>query len=327
MIELIWPWAFAILLLPLVLRFLIPARTASEAALNVPHIESFVFTQQEGSGGSSHRSFFLVIIALLAWLSLATALARPQWTGEPTVLPTLSRDLVLAIDISGSMGQADMNVSGRQYTRLAVVKHAVQDFVEKRDGDRIGVVLFGSLPYVYVPLTPDVTTASQMLEDAPIGIAGRSTAIGDSLGLAIKQILNHPADHRVVVLLTDGVNNFGELDPADAAELAAASDVRVYTIGIVPPRSGIGFFAPFQRQSDAVDEELLQAIATKTGGAYYRAENLNALLAIYEEIDALEPIENEGQTVRPMRALYHYPLALALALFALAWLLHARRNV
>ena len=175
------------------------------------------------------------------------------------MLPTLSRDLVLAIDISGSMGQGDMSVGGKQYTRLAIVKHAVQDFVEKRDGDRIGIVLFGSVPYVYVPLTPDVSTASQMLTDAPIGIAGRSTAIGDSLGLAIKQILNHPADHRVVVLMTDGVNNFGELEPMDAAELAAASDVTVYTIGIVPPTSSLGFFAPFQRQTDAVDEEVLQS--------------------------------------------------------------------
>ncbi|MCY4129940.1 MAG: VWA domain-containing protein [Gammaproteobacteria bacterium] len=327
MIELIWPWAFAILLLPLVVRFLIPARTAREAALNVPHVDAFVFSQQEIGSGSNHRSIFLFIIACLAWLSLATALSRPQWTGEPTLLPTLSRDLVLAIDISGSMGQGDMSVSGRQYTRLAVVKHAVQDFVEKRDGDRIGIVLFGSVPYVYVPLTPDVSTASQMLTDAPIGIAGRSTAIGDSLGLAIKQILNHPADHRVVVLMTDGVNNFGELEPMDAAELAAASDVTVYTIGIVPPESSLGFFAPFQRRTDAVDEELLKEIAAKTGGKYYKADDLNGLLAIYEDIDALEPIENEGQTVRPRRALYHYPLGLALALFALAWLLYSRRNV
>lgn len=327
MIELVWPWAFAILLLPLLVRFLVPARTASEAALNVPHIDAFVFTQQEIGRGSNQRSALLFIIACLAWLSLATALARPQWTGEPTVLPTLSRDLVLAIDISGSMGQGDMNVNGRQYTRLAIVKHAVQDFVEKRDGDRIGIVLFGSVPYVYVPLTPDVNTASQMLTDAPIGIAGRSTAIGDSLGLAIKQILNHPADHRVVVLMTDGVNNFGELDPNDAADLAAASDVTVYTIGIVPAASGLGFFAPFRRQTPAVDEELLNEIAAKTGGKYYKADDLNGLLAIYEEIDALEPIENEGQTVRPQRALYHYPLTLALALFALSWLLYARRNV
>ena len=327
MIELLWPWAFAILLLPLLVRILIPARASSEAALTVPHVESFVFTQQEIGSSTNQRSGFLYIITLLAWLALATALARPQWTGEPTVLPTLSRDLVLAIDISGSMGQGDMSVNGRQYTRLAIVKHAVQEFVEQRNGDRIGIVLFGSLPYVYVPLTPDVATASQMLADAPIGIAGRSTAIGDSLGLAIKQILNHPADHRVVVLMTDGVNNFGELEPLDATELAIASDVTVYTIGIVPPRSGLGFFAPFQRQSDAVDEELLRSIASKTGGKYYKADDLNGLLAIYEEIDALEPIENEGQTVRPMRALYHYPLALAIALFALTWLLHTRRNV
>ncbi len=327
MIELIWPWAFAILALPLLIRFLIPPRAANESALSVPQVEAFTFVQQEIGGGSSQRSVLLFIIVCLAWLSLATALARPQWTGEPTVLPTLSRDLVLAIDISGSMGQADMTVNGRQYTRLAVVKHAVQDFVEKRDGDRIGIVLFGSLPYVYVPLTPDVSTASRMLEDAPIGIAGRSTAIGDSLGLAIKQILNHPADHRVVVLMTDGVNNFGELDPSDATELAIASDVTIYTIGVVPPPGGLGFFSAFQRQSDAVDEELLMEIAEKTGGKYYKADDLNALLAIYEEIDALEPIENEGKTVRPMRALYHYPLALALALFALTWLLYTRRYV
>lgn len=326
MIELLWPWAFAILALPLLVRLLMPPRTTSEAALTVPHVEAFMFEQSTTTGKTRTFPVILLIMACLAWLSLATAFARPQWTGAPTMLPTESRDLILAIDISGSMGQDDMVVSGRSYTRLAVVKHAVQNFIEQRGGDRIGVVLFGSLPYVYVPLTPDIGTASAMLEDAPIGIAGRSTAIGDSLGLAIKQLLNHPADHRVVVLMTDGVSNFGELDPRDAAELALASEVTVYTIGIVPPDTSRGFFAPLRRQAENVDEELMQEIAAKTGGKYYKAQNLDALTAIYEEIDMLEPIDQDGQLVRPTRALFHYPLAAALALFVLCWLVSLHRR-
>ncbi len=327
MIELLWPWAFLVLALPLLVRFALPPRTIVQAALNVPHVKAFEFDKQAKDGRSrSVKSLFLLGIACLAWLALVTALARPQWSGEATSIPTLKRDIVLAIDISGSMGQEDMNVTGRQFTRLAVVKHAVQNFVERRLGDRIGIVLFGSLPYVYVPLTPDVRTASRMLENAPIGIAGRSTAIGDSLGLAIKQLLNHPVDHRVVVLLTDGENNAGELEPMDAAELAAASDVTVYTIGIVPGNDSLGFWLPWQRQS-GVDEELLQQIAETTGGAYFKATDLDSLLAIYNEIEALEPIEQKGLVVRPVRALFHYPLALALALFALAWFINIRRHV
>ena len=326
MIELIWPWAFAILALPLTAHVLLRPRTSAEAALHVPHVEAFLLAGDNRQGAARTNSRMLMLIACLAWLGLATALARPQWTGEATVLPTITRDLVLVIDISGSMGQDDMYVDGRRYTRLAVVKHAVRNFIEQRDGDRIGLVMFGSLPYVYVPLTQDVRTAGRMLQDAPIGIAGRSTAIGDSLGLAIKQLLNHPADHRVVVLLTDGSNNFGELDPADAAELAAASDVKVYTIGIAPTHKTTGFFAPIPQRTENVDDDVLQAIAETTGGKFYRANDLNGLLAIYDEIDALEPIEQEGQLVRPTRALFHYPLSLALAFFVLYWLLNATRH-
>ncbi|MYD42836.1 MAG: VWA domain-containing protein [Gammaproteobacteria bacterium] len=326
MIELLWPWAFVILALPIAVRFLMPPHASNEAALNVPHVEAFMFDQSALANQAKASSLLLLAIACIAWLALATALARPQWTGAATVLPSSNRDLVLAIDISGSMGQQDMRVTGRNYTRIAVVKHAVQDFVEQRDGDRIGIVLFGSLPYVYVPLTPDIGTASEMLEDAPIGIAGRSTAIGDSLGLAVKQLLNHPADHRVVVLMTDGKSNFGELEPRDAAELALASDVTVYTIGIVPPSSSRGFFAPLQRQTENVDEELLQEIAAKTGGKYYKATDLSALTSIYDEINALEPIDREGQIVRPTRALFHYPLTTALLLFALCWFIGYRQR-
>ena len=325
MIELIWPWAFVVLALPLLVRYLTRPQATNEAALSVPHADAFAFTQQDMKPATNTTPTLVFLLACLAWIALATALARPQWTGEPTVLPTVSRDLVLAIDISGSMGQEDMRFEGRRYTRLAVVKHAVRNFIEQRDGDRIGVVLFGSLPYVYVPLTQDVRTASDMLKDAPIGIAGRSTAIGDSLGLAIKQLLNHPTDHRVVVLLTDGANNFGELNPTDAAELAAASNVTVYTIGVAGSGE-TGFWAALPRRSDGVDEEVLTMIADKTGGKFYKATDLNGLLAIYEDIDSLEPIEHEGQLVRPTRALFHFPLTLALALFALCWLITAKRH-
>lgn len=327
MIELVWPWAFLLLLLPFAIHYLVPAQGTKEAALTVPQVDAFVFSDSEGNQRQTTKPILMWLLITLAWLALSTALSRPQWTGEPTVLPTISRDLVLALDISGSMAQADMQIEGREYTRFSVVKHAVQNFVSQRTGDRVGIVLFGSLPYVYVPMTPDVKTASQMLTDAPIGIAGRSTAIGDALGLAIKQTLEHPATHRVAVLMTDGASNYGELDPLEAAELATSYDVRVYTIGIVPSQSSGLVFSLFRTRSNNVDEELLTEIAQRTGGQYFAAENLDSLQGIYEHIDELEPIENEGQVVRPKRSLFHFPLAAAICLFGIAWLVHFRRNV
>ena len=327
MLELVWPWAFVILVLPIVFRYLTPPVQSQHAALSVPQVDRFAFSESESTVKKGLTNALLFLLALLAWLSLAVALSRPQIAGEATVLPTTSRDLMLAIDISGSMGQEDMIVDGRRYTRLAVTKYAVGNFLEQRSGDRVGVVLFGSLPYSYIPLTPDVSTAGKMLQDAPIGIAGRSTAIGDAIGLSIKQLLEHPVDHRVVVLLTDGSNNAGELDPADAAELALTSQVRVYTIAVIPKETTNRLFGSFGSQSAPLDIEMLQEIAIKTGGKFFEAEDLNSLAAIYEEIDALEPIEQEGQTVRPVKALFFYPLGFAVALFGLCWLLKTRLNV
>lgn len=326
MIELLWPWAFVLLILPFAVRYLLQPLQSQEAALSVPQIESFEFTEGGTSSSRGVRRSLLFCLALLGWLALSTALARPQLAGEPTVLPSSSRDLMFVIDISGSMGQEDMIVSGRRYTRLAVTKYTVQNFLDERFGDRVGVVLFGSLPYVYIPLTPDVMTAGRMLQDAPIGIAGRSTAIGDSIGLAIKQLLKHPVDHRVVVLLTDGSNNAGELDPKDAAALAKQSNVRIYTIAISPARGGGGLFDSFFQQNQNMDTELLEHIAQETGGKFFQAKDMSALTAIYDEIDLLEPIEQDGTTVRPIKALFHYPLAAAIALFALCWLLKNRLN-
>ena len=326
MIELLWPWAFALLTLPLAIRYATKPLKSQDAALSVPQVESFDFAQTSSRSRHGFKHVALMLIALFGWIALSTALARPQLAGEPTVLPTTSRDLMLVIDISGSMGQEDMIVNGRPYTRLAVTKYAVQNFLNDRSGDRVGVVLFGSLPYVYIPLTPDVRTVGQMLQDAPIGIAGRSTAIGDSIGLAIKQLLKHPVDHRVVVLLTDGSNNAGELDPNDAAELALKSQVRVYTIAVTPDsRSSI--FGDFFSRNAEMDTELLQDIAKRTGGKFFRAKDLTGLSAIYEEIDQLEPIEQGGTTVRPVKALFYYPLAIAIFLFGLIWLLKSKLNV
>ena len=328
MFELLWPWAYAVLAVPLVVWLVTQPIHSNQLALYVPNIDSF---QIEGrSPGNRMKSpIGIAVLIVLAWMALATALARPQWTGESTTLPTMHRDFVLVLDISGSMANTDMAVGGQTYTRLSVAKYVINEFIQGRSGDRIGLVLFGTQPYVYVPLTADMDTAGSMLQDAPVGIAGRSTAIGDALGLAIKQLLNHPADHRVIVLLTDGVSNAGELRPEDAAELAAASNVKIYSIGLSPESSSTGFFGSvFSLQSgrSELDTQLLKHLASTTNGRYFEAANVSDLEIIYNEIDQLEPIEQESLTIRPVKSLFHIPLAIALALFGLATYMKLRTH-
>ena len=320
MFEFLWPWAFLTLLLPVGTWLLAKPLNQNALALYVPQISTFQLGSDTSQTIKSTRKM-LALLVVLGWLALSAALARPQWTGEAAAIPTMHRDMVLVLDISGSMGNTDMTVDGRRYTRLAVAKYVINEFIEERDGDRIGVILFGTLPYVYVPLTADTEAAGTMLQEAPIGIAGRSTAIGEALGLAVKQLINHPSDHRVAILMTDGNSNAGELSPTDAAELARAEDVRIYTIGL-EPQSGLSSFFGNTIQLNTgggnLDTELLQHIASQTGGQYFAASNVNDLLSIYEEIDQLEPLEQESMVIRPIRSLFHIPLSVALALFGLA---------
>ncbi len=319
MIEWLWPYAFFALPLPWFVRRFIGASEAQAPALAVPSLDAFSSVgTAEGSLGA--QSPWRLWVMALAWLLLLTALARPQFTGEPVSLPTSGRDLMLAVDISGSMATEDMVVDGENVERLAVVKAVISNFTAARVGDRVGLVLFGSNAYLQAPLTFDLKSVNRLLIEAPVGIAGGKTAIGDAIGLAVKRLRLRPQQEKVLILLTDGANNVGEVEPSVAADLAARDNIRIYTVGVgademrVPGLLG-RISGRMTNPSADLDEDALQAIADVTGGRYFRAKDPGALLAIYELIDALEPVEQEAETFRPIQALYHWPLGACMALW------------
>ncbi len=321
MIEWLWPWAFAALPLPWLIRGLTQRRGLQQPALVVPSIEEFSAVTTADHALGSHSPWRLTALSL-AWALLLTALARPQFTGDPVNLPTTGRDLMLAVDISGSMATEDMEIDGDYVERLAVVKAVIADFTEARVGDRIGLVLFGTNAYLQAPLTFDVKSVNRLLIEAPVGIAGGKTAIGDAIGLAVKRLRLRPQDDKVLILLTDGANNVGEVEPRIAAELAARDNIRIYTIGVGADEMRMpGLLGRISGRttnpSADLDEETLQSIADSTEGRYFRAKDPRALMGIYALIDQLEPVEQEAEIFRPVQSLYFWPLGGSLLVWVL----------
>lgn len=315
MIEFEWPWIFALLPLPLLLRVLLPPADASrQAALRTPFLDDFAESAPAGRAATGSRA--LLLGTLLAWILLVTAAARPQWFGEPVQLPVSGRDLMLAVDLSASMQEEDFVLGNRAIDRLTAVKRVAGEFVERREGDRVGLILFGDRAYVQAPLTFDRPTVNTLLQEAFLGLAGERTAIGDAIGLAVKRLQDNPQQRRILILMTDGANTAGELEPLKAAELAQRAGLKIYTIGIgadaVQRRSFFGAFTV--NPSRDMDEKTLTAIADATGGRYFRAHDTAELAEIYRILDELEPVEVERQSFRPTRALFYWPLALALLL-------------
>ena len=251
--------------------------------------------------------------AALAWLLLVFAACRPQWIHDPVEVPVSGRDLLLAVDLSGSMKTRDLFLDGVPSSRLAVVKEVAGEFIARRVGDRVGLILFGSRPYLQTPLTFDRTSVRQLLDEAEIGLAGEQTAIGDAIGLALKRLRERPAESRVLVLLTDGANTAGEATPREAAELAAADGMKIYAIGV-----GAGAPTTLGQPLGGgdLDEGTLQVVAEQTGGRYFRARDARELDEIYALLDELEPIARDEELLRPVRELFPLPLGIALGLAA-----------
>jgi Ca-activated chloride channel family protein len=321
MIEWMWPWIFWALPLPLLIRFGIPRDSSSETALTVPNMRDFSNVVATSSGESSHQLWKIALLSL-AWILLVTAAARPQLTGDPISLPASGRDLMLAVDISGSMGTEDMQVQGDLVDRLSVVKAVIAKFVEARNGDRVGLVLFGTNAYLQAPLTFDLKSVNRLLIEAPVGIAGGKTAIGDAIGLAVKRLRKRPNEEKVLILLTDGANNVGEVGPKVAAELATRDGIKIYTIGVgADEMRQRGIFGALSGRitnpSADLDEDTLKKIARVTGGKYFRARDPQTLIQIYAIIDELEPVEQEAEIYRPVQALFFWPLGLCLTLLCL----------
>jgi Ca-activated chloride channel homolog len=315
-LEFIWPMAFLLLPLPLLVRFLLPASNKNQdIPLHVPFIDDFNSIQHSQS--FVHKNKWLTALASIAWCLLIIASARPQWLGERVDIPISGRDLMMAVDLSGSMQAEDFELNGRLMNRLQAVKIVAGEFIKQREGDRIGLILFGEQAYLQTPLTFDTTTINTMLQEALIGIAGKATAIGDAIGLAIKRLQNRDTDSHVLILLTDGANTAGEVEPLKAAELAAKQNLKIYTIGVgAESREVGGLFFKRSVKNTEIDEKTLQAIADTTGGKYFRARDINELNKIYTLIDQLEPVEQDSQSFRPIQALYFWPLSLAFILAA-----------
>jgi Ca-activated chloride channel family protein len=317
MFEWAWPWLFALLPLPwLASRILRPAAD-SGAALKLPHVGVFDAAGETAAVAPRSRRR---IWPWLVWALVVAALARPQWIGEPLDLPRSGREMLLAVDVSGSMKTEDMTLGQRGASRFEAMQVVLGDFITRRVGDRVGLILFGTRAYLLTPLTFDLKTVRTQLEESAIGLAGADTAIGDALGLAVKRLRDRPESQRVVVLLTDGVNTAGELDPRKASELAQNEKVKVYTIGFGAERMRVNdmFGTHVVNPSADLDVALMTEIADKTGGKFFRARDTAELAGIYGEIDRLEPAADQAERYRPVKELFHLPLSLALLLALIA---------
>lgn len=311
--EFAWPWLFLALPLPWLLRYVLrPVKPAQ--ALNLPQ-PGLSLVQ----ASVSRAPFAATALLALAWLCLVTAAARPQYLGPPEPQKRSGRATMLAVDLSGSMSLDDMQLAGRMVTRFAAVEAIAGDFIDRRVGDELGLILFGTQAYLVTPLTYDLDAVRAQLHGAVVGLPGRETAIGDALGVAVKRLADMPEQARVVVLLTDGVNNAGSIAPREAARAAKAAGVRVYTIGIganalrVPDFFGSRVVNP----SADLDVGMLTDIANQTGGRFFRATDTNELAQAYRAIDALEPVPQEGAALRPRFELFRWPLGAALVLLAI----------
>ncbi len=320
----VFPIMFVLLPLPLIMRAVLPrVNDREQDALKVPF-----FSEMESLSGTGGRAKLAGlnmrrILGALIWILLVTAAAGPRWTGAPAKIPSEGRNLMLVLDISGSMEEADFVIQNTPVRRWDAVQAVANAFIKKREGDRVGIVLFGERAYLYAPLTFDLKTVSDLLKEADVGMAGAQTAIGDALGIALKTMADVPAESKVIVLLSDGAANAGKMKPMEAAELAEKMNVKVYTVGAgseVAQMGGLFGVMPFAR-GDEIDEKTLREIAKKTGGKYFRAKNTGELLEIYREIDALEPVKNDDIFVRPVKTLFYYPLAAAFGLSVLGALL------
>ena len=319
MIHIAWPWIFILLPLPwLVWRFVPPAASQGPPALYAPFVLDIAEHAgiKEKQGGRRIRAAALCLI----WILLLCAASRPQWLGEPVELPETGRSLMLAVDVSGSMETPDLDLEGSRGSRLDVVKQVAGQFLKRRTGDRLGLILFGTRAYLQAPLTFDRKTVARLLDEAQIGIAGKQTAIGDAIGLAVKRLRKASGSEAVLILITDGANTAGSVTPRKAADLAAQAGIRIYTIGVGARQIQVrDFFGTRTVNPSAdLDEDTLKYIARVTHGKYFRATDKKSLEAIYSDLDRLEPVKAGSRVVRPVTSLFYWPLGAAFCL-SLLW--------
>ena len=321
-----WWWTMLLLPLPLLARKMLPQADQADQALAVPLLDRYPFS---GSSIKQSPQQLARICAWLFWICLVIAAGRPFWLGEPVSRTVSGRDLILAVDISGSMSEVDMTINSKAASRLDVLKAVVGKFIERREGDRLGLILFGSNAYTYVPLTFDLDTLQLLLADVSTGLAGRYTAIGDAIGLAVKSMRAQGSAHKVLILVTEGSNTAGFEHPFIAARLARQQGLTIYTIGVGTDARTLSRTYGLQNipPGVALNERVLRGVAEITRGKYFRATNASTLGNIYLDLDKLEPVEHNYQTHRPRNELFMLPLiaGLMVMLFFITWSIRQSR--
>lgn len=303
-------WVLWLVPLPILVYWLLPAMKMRSASLLIPNflkVEEYTGLKPKKSAFVKVRKFLAWVTLWCIWLLLLATLASPQLVGEPAMKVKTSRNFLILADISFSMAQTDWTIDGKRVRRWDAVKAVLHDFVEKREGDRMGLLFFGSSAYIQAPFTTDLITIDKMLEEADVGMAGQMTNIGKAIVKGIELFDQDTIETKVMLVLTDGVDAGTDVLPLDAADLAKNDSILVYTVGIGDPTSG---------NSD-LDENTLIEIAELTGAQYFRAIDAERLEEIYAELDKLEPIEFEEEEYTPKTLLYYYPLAVALTLVVL----------
>lgn len=324
MIELACPNMLWLFILPVFIYFILPAvRRMYGDSLKVPFVEDITEIKSNSKHikladyTSPKVSLLKMLLLIVVWCLLVVALCRPQWVGEPRRVKNEGRDILLVVDISKSMLERDFAYQGKYYDRLTTVKSVVQEFIDKRTEDRIGLVLFGTRAYMQVPLTYDKQSIKDVLSVTEAGMAGNSTSIGDAVGVALKNLPHDDINNKIIILLTDGENNDGSLSMLQAMDLAQQENVKVYTIGVGSDETALfGGFITMQRDS-GLDEESLKKLAAVTDGFYFRAKDVSSLQKIYRRIDELEPQTSEGRIVQETKDLFYLPAFASLLLFLL----------
>lgn len=309
MLEFDYPWLFLLLPVPVVVWWLAPPYKERREAIRTPFFDELAeLTGKPPASGAVilRRTWIQRLLLPLCWGLIVAVLAKPQWVEDPITKTESARDLMIAVDLSGSMEAMDFNdPSGVPTDRLSAVKMVLDDFIARRKGDRLGLIFFGTAAFLQVPLTQDHDTCRTLLEEAQVRMAGPQTMLGDAIGLAVKLFEKSKTDNRVLILMTDGNDTGSKIPPVKAAEIASQYDVTVYCVAIGDPET---------TGEQKLDETTLQEIASQTGGHFYRAIDREQLERIYQDLEKLEPQEFETLSYRPKRALFHWPLGSAIIL-------------
>ncbi|MEH6551642.1 MAG: VWA domain-containing protein [Pseudomonadales bacterium] len=318
MYEISYPWMFLALLLPFLAYAVLPVYRESKDSIQVPFFQRLV----ELSGQTPSRGAVVLerllsqrVWVAFCWLLIVIAMAKPIWIGDLVTNTKSARDLMVAVDLSGSMQATDfLDQNGENIDRLSAVKMVLRDFVSQREHDRLGLIVFGSAAYLQSPFTEDHDTWQILLEESEIGMAGVSTVFGDAIGLAIKIFEHSESDNKVLIVLTDGNDTGSKVPPVDAATVAANKGVTIYTIAIGDPAT-VG--------EEAMDIDVMNKIAEVSGGASYQALDREQLAEIYVRIAELEPEEYETLTYRPTYSLHFYPLIIIAGVYCLLYVILA----